>query len=127
MNITPLAKDEMTSIVRKRHTLILFLVLLSGCYSEAIPEITYNQGTAELIKFSECKWIRLNLICVVENLTGENIPQRSFTISALGAKGTVVFKELIKTPIDTNSTVEKWFESFKSRERVVKLIVEKNI
>jgi hypothetical protein len=117
----------MTSTISKKHSLILFLILLSGCYSEAIPEITYNQGTAELIKFSECKWIRLNLICVVENLTGENIPQRSFTISALDAKGTVVFKELIKTPIDANSTVEKWFESFKSRERVVKLIVEKNI
>jgi hypothetical protein len=117
----------MTSIIRKKYSLILFLVIFSGCYSEAIPEITYKQGTAELIKFSECKWIRLNLICIVKNLTGENIPQRSFRISALDASGAVVFKELIKTPIDANGTVEKWFESFKSRERVVKLIVEKNI
>jgi hypothetical protein len=120
-------RDEMVCTIRKKYFLLLALVFLSGCYSEAIPQITYSQGAAELIKFSECKWIRLNLICIVKNLTDENIPQRSFRISALDANGTVVFKELIKTPIDANSSVEKWFESFKSRERVVKLIIEKNI
>lgn len=116
----------MISTNLKQYFLILFLVVLSGCYSEAIPEITYSENTGELIKFSECKWIRLNLICIVKNLTDKEIPQKNFTISALDASGAVVFKELIKTPIDANGSVEKWFESFKSREQVVKLIVEKN-
>ncbi len=116
----------MTSTIRKMFSLILLLFILSGCYSTAIPEITYNQEIAELIKFSECKWERLNLICIVENLTDHNIPQRSFQISALDANGELVFKELIKTPIDANASVEKWFESFKSREKVVKLIVDNN-
>ncbi len=111
----------------KNYSWALLLVVLSGCYSSAIPEIEYSQEAAQLIKFSECKWSRLNLICVVQNLTDKEIPQRSFSITAVDIKGDVVFVEVIKPIFDPGSTVEKWFESFKSRDRVVKLIVNTNI
>jgi hypothetical protein len=107
-----------------KYTLLLLWVTLPGCYSTTIPQVEYSPQAAELIKFSECKWIRLNLVCTVKNLTDGNIPQRHFSISAHDASGEVVFEELIKTPIDANSTVEKWFESFKSRERVKKLVID---
>ena len=112
--------------IRKKYSWALLLVVLSGCYSSAIPEIEYSQEAAQLIKFSECKWSRLNLICIVQNLTDREIPQRSFAITAVDVNGDVVFVELIKPTFDPGSHVEKWFESFKSRDRVVKLIVNTN-
>ena len=112
--------------IHKKYSWALFLIVLSGCYSSAIPEVEYSPEAAQLIKFSECKWSRLNLICIVQNLTDREIPQRSFSITAVDVKGDVVFIELIKPTFDPGLTVEKWFESFKSRDRVVKLIVNTN-
>jgi hypothetical protein len=115
----------MTSSSFGKPLLVLMITVLAGCPSQVIPEITYDQPSSALIKFSDCKWHRLNLICRVDNLTDQDIAQRGFTISAFDASGEVVFEELIKTPIDASSHVEKWFTSFKSRERVVRLGVEK--
>ena len=110
----------------KKYSWAVFLLGLSGCYSEAVPQIEYSEQSARLIKFTECKWSRLNLVCMVKNLKDREIPQRRFLVTAVDKKGDVVFEELIKPSFDPEETVEKWFESFKSRDRVVKLIVNIN-
>ncbi|MBL7002696.1 MAG: hypothetical protein ISR69_01545 [Gammaproteobacteria bacterium] len=115
----------MTLLNTKKVFLTVLFLVLSGCYSSDIPKIEYSKNISGQIEFSNCEWSRLNLICRINNLTEKNIPQRVFVVSAYDAKDKLVFKELIKPTIDAGSYIEKWFESFKSRERVVKLMVDR--